>query len=78
MDFGLSLSKILGERRWPRTRSQRACLASLKSANPVAQKPHSSPHFGKGDENWIVDLRQYLDERCQHQIAKLLLVNREV
>ena len=67
VDFGLSLSKIRGERKWPRTRSQRACVASIKSAIPVAQKPHSSPHSEKGGENWIVDLRQYLDESCQRQ-----------
>ena len=73
VDFGLLLSKIRDEREWPRTRSQRACLASLESANPVAQKPHSSPHFGKGDENWIVDLRQYLDERCQRQICSTIV-----
>ena len=67
VDVGLLLSKIRDERKWPRTRSQRACLASLESANTVAQTPHSSPHFAKGDDTWIVDLRQSLDESCQRQ-----------
>ena len=51
VDVGPSLSKIRSERRWTRNRSQHACLASLESTNPVEQKPHSSPHFGKGSEN---------------------------
>jgi hypothetical protein len=38
VDFGLSPSKIRGERKWPRSRSKPACLASLESANPGGRK----------------------------------------
>ena len=74
VDFGLLPSKIRGERKWPRTRSKPACLASLKSADPLAGKPLSSSHFGKGDENSIVDLRQYLDESCQCRTQSQMLL----
>ena len=51
VDVGPSLSEIRSERGWTRNRSQHACLASLESANPVGQRPHSSSHFGKSTEN---------------------------
>ena len=73
VDFGLSPSKIRGERKRPRTRSKPECLASLESADPVAGKPPSSSYFGKGDVNWIVDLRQYFDESCQRQICSTIV-----
>ena len=73
VDVGPSLSKIRNERRWTRNRLQHACLASLEGANPVEQKPHSSPHFGKGTENLFVALRQYVDESCQCRAQSQML-----
>ena len=51
VDVGPSLSKIRSERGWTKNLSQHACIASLESANPAEQRPHSSSHFGKGIEN---------------------------
>ena len=78
MDFGLSLSKIRDEREWPRTPSQRACLASLESANPVAQNHIRAHILGKATKIGLSTCANTLTKGVSIKFTQLLLVSREV
>ena len=78
VDFGLLLSKIRGERRWPRTQSKRACLASLESATRWHKNQIRAHILGKARKIGLSTCANTLTKAVSVKIAQLLLVSREV
>ena len=78
VDFGLLLSKIRGERRWPRTQSKRACLASLESATRWHKNQIRAHILGKARKIGLSTCANTLTKAVSVKIAQLLLVSRQV
>ena len=78
VDFGLLLSKIRDKRKWPRTRSQHACLASLESTTRWHKNQIRAHILGKARKIGLSTCANTLTKAVSVKIAQLLLVSRQV